>query len=406
MPRAERVLGQQARRATMKAAFQVQHSKEHPMALRADMNAVQKPTLEGLPKGMLLMKAVATSICGSDLWGASTCPQHAWRGVIDHFYSKQGAVGGSGHEVIAEVIEVVEPSLRRPGELVLCMTTSYIQSSKAVKESFEMKTQFSAENLPKQGSFCEYFISYDDLTVTVPDHAPPGYPAFNRLWYVAAQPVGTVIHAFKKVPSVLNMTAAVIGQGPNGLLVTQMLRMLGCQKIIAVDRLQYRLEASKRMGAHGVICSEQASDGEVVERLKEMNGGQLADIAVEVVGHHASALDLACSATKAFSSVLIFGLPPHESHSSFTIRWQDYSRNLRYITTHAPDMDCFRLGMLLLSEGRLNIMPLFSHTFRFDSFGEAFETSSGYKADVLKSLIVFPDFEKHLEMKADEVAKM
>ena len=59
--------------------------------------------------------------------------------------------------------------------------------------------------------------SHETATVLVPPHAPPG---FDPLWYVVAQPIGTIIRGVQKLGSLWGKTVAILGQGQNGLLMS------------------------------------------------------------------------------------------------------------------------------------------------------------------------------------------
>ena len=80
---------------------------------------------------------------------------------------------------------------------------------------------------------------------------------------------------------------AVLGCGPVGQFAIASAVMLGAERVIAVDRLKYRLEmARNRAGATDVIDTNEEPD--VVEALKEMTGGRGADAVIDAVGLEAS----------------------------------------------------------------------------------------------------------------------
>ena len=376
----------------MKAAFLCHTDAQ---TLVAELRNVAIPSIEGLPAGVMLMKTVATSVCGSDLWGKMSADGEPWRGVIDHYWEKDGAVGGSGHEVVAKVVKVNEPCKRRIDDVVLCMTTNYLQGVDTVREEYEKTTNASVNDLPTQGSFCEYFISYDAVSLLLPKTVP--FPNFNRNWYVAAQPLGTILHAIKNLENsaipIINKNIAVVGQGQNGLLMTKVLSQMGCNKIIVLDRLQHRLNKALTCGASDAILvgNDQKRVQNEIARLTDNN---MVDISIEMVGHHGAALDLCTAVTKSSGSVLIFGLPPSPQHSFMRIDFASFARNIRYITTHAPSMDTFSLAMSLIETGRINVSDVFTHNFNFSRFPEAYDTASNYRTGVIKTLITFGEDSK------------
>lgn len=84
-------------------------------------------------------------------------------------------------------------------------------------------------------------------------------------------------------------TVAVWGCGPVGLLTVTCLTMLGAGRVIAIDRVPERLEMARRAGAETI----DESQGEVLEKLREMTGGRGPDACVDAVGMeaHGTALD-------------------------------------------------------------------------------------------------------------------
>ncbi|HEX6277743.1 MAG TPA: zinc-dependent alcohol dehydrogenase [Polyangiaceae bacterium] len=80
---------------------------------------------------------------------------------------------------------------------------------------------------------------------------------------------------------------AVWGCGPVGQFAIASARLLGAERIIAIDRFPYRLElAQRRAGATDVINYEEV---DVLEALREMTGGRGPDACIDAVGLEAHA---------------------------------------------------------------------------------------------------------------------
>ena len=82
---------------------------------------------------------------------------------------------------------------------------------------------------------------------------------------------------------------AVWGAGPVGQFAVASAKMLGAERVIVIDRFDYRLQmALEKAGADEVIDYEEQPD--VVEDLKERTGGRGPDACIDAVGmeaHHA-----------------------------------------------------------------------------------------------------------------------
>jgi threonine dehydrogenase-like Zn-dependent dehydrogenase len=79
---------------------------------------------------------------------------------------------------------------------------------------------------------------------------------------------------------------AVWGAGPVGLLAMASARLLGAEKVIAVDRFPYRLEMAAANTGAEIVNYE---DTDVNDALKEMTGGRGPDACIDAVGmeaHH------------------------------------------------------------------------------------------------------------------------
>ncbi len=77
-------------------------------------------------------------------------------------------------------------------------------------------------------------------------------------------------------------TVAVWGAGPVGQFAIASARMLGAERIIAIDRLQYRLDLARNKAGATHVIDYSASD--VHETLLELTGGRGPDACIDAVG--------------------------------------------------------------------------------------------------------------------------
>ncbi|MGZ8414007.1 MAG: zinc-dependent alcohol dehydrogenase [Gemmatirosa sp.] len=81
-------------------------------------------------------------------------------------------------------------------------------------------------------------------------------------------------------------TVAVWGAGPVGQFAVASAFMLGAERVICIDRFQYRLDKARDLwGAEIVNYEDDTSD--IVERLKQMTGGRGPDHVIDAVGMEA-----------------------------------------------------------------------------------------------------------------------
>mmetsp|Transcript_2490 Transcript_2490/g.5272 ORF Transcript_2490/g.5272 Transcript_2490/m.5272 type:complete len:209 (+) Transcript_2490:773-1399(+) len=207
-----------------------------------------------------------------------------------------------------------------------------------------------------------------------------------------AQPLGTILHACQKLGSMINLNIAVVGQGQNGLIMSQMLANMGARRIIALDLLEERLVYSEMNKAtHTVNVTELMDTNAVRKKIEQITDGDMCDIAVDMVGHQSNTIKLCSQLTKNSGRVLLFGLPPAKDEEQMIIRYTDLTRNLSYICSHSPQFESFRLALELLEQGRFDPSTIFSHEVPFCEFTEAYAKACNYEDGVVKVLLTFPD---------------
>jgi S-(hydroxymethyl)mycothiol dehydrogenase len=198
------------------------------------------------------------------------------------------------------------------------------------------------------------------------------------LW-VLCQPVGTVMYAVQEIGTLLGKTVVIFGQGPIGLSFTDFIARGGARKVIVVDLLDYRLETAKKLGATHTINPSRTNP---IEAIKEITGGELADVAVEAVGRPETCHQV-FEAIKMRGTAIIFGIAHDED--VFEFDWTAMASKLpKIIVTNSArsgDMpDTVAATVDLVSQNRLSVNHLLTHQMDWQDVGKAYETYSA-KAD-------------------------
>jgi threonine dehydrogenase-like Zn-dependent dehydrogenase len=201
-----------------------------------------------------------------------------------------------------------------------------------------------------------------------------------------AQPLGTVIWAMRKLPNLVHAHTVVLGQGPMGLLINAMLSNLGAKSVVAVDMVPERLGVSSTMRATHVV---NASETDVVERVRGITDGRMADLVVEAVGHQTESLNLCLPLVRNGGTILAFGVPDDDV---YPFRFKDfYHRNLRLIGSVSPEpLVDYPLAMDMITQGRLDVRPILTHELPFDEVQRGFELFTGRKEGAIKVVLRYP----------------
>jgi threonine dehydrogenase-like Zn-dependent dehydrogenase len=312
-------------------------------ARRIEIVEVDRPTIG---EGQVLVKQRVGCLCGSDV------PHF----LDDHENPMTFGLrpplppGMSLHECIGTVAESRSPRFRE-GDPVLALPLS------------------------THAGLAEYFVAAADRTIPLPKDDP-------RDEMVLAQPLGTVVHAVRKLGSLFDQTAVVVGQGPMGLLFTTLLPHLGTRHVIATDLLPERLEVARRVGATAVC-----EPGAVEECLAAITGSPTADLVFEVVGEE-QALRRAGDLVRRNGTVLAFGVPHARE---YRLPFSDlFLKEARIVCSVGPDVQSdFPLAVEMIASRRVDVSPLVTHRFPLERAQEAFDTFADRKGGVIKALVTF-----------------
>jgi 2-desacetyl-2-hydroxyethyl bacteriochlorophyllide A dehydrogenase len=292
--------------------------------------------------GEVLVKMRHLSVCGSDLRTYDrTLPEENY----------PLAVGAPCHECVGEVVESHDPRFKK-GEVVIALA----------------------------GGLLEY--------AAVPAHEIVQLkPNVDPELAVLCQPAGTVLYSVQQIGAILGQKVLVIGQGPIGLNFTDLLVRGGAVQVITADRLDYRLDHSKKLGAtHTVNVTKE----DLLERVKEITGGEMVDVAIEACGRP-EAFNQMFQALRHHGTAILFGMQ-HDFDGALPLDWERmYERQPRMIATSSA-----RAGeraktvaavVDLVSQGRLNLSYQATHRVSFDDVGKAFEMYSGKLDNSLKIIM-------------------
>jgi len=211
--------------------------------------------------GEVLIRIEASGICGSD---------------VMEWYRLSRAPLVLGHEVAGQIVEVgKEVKGYKVGDRVAathhvpCYTCHHCRSGHHTNcDLLQKGTKF------EPGGFAEY-VRVPAINVNLGGVFPlPDEVSYEDGSFV--EPLGCVLRGQRQARLQPSQSVLVAGAGISGLLHIHLARALGAGRIIAVDTIDYRLEAARRLGADTVI----RADEDVPSLLREINGGRLADLVV------------------------------------------------------------------------------------------------------------------------------
>src|SRR5215212_8072497 len=201
-----------------------------------------------------------------------------------------------------------------------------------------------------------------------------------------AEPLACAVNAVELADLSLADDVVIIGAGFMGNLVQKLVQLQGPRHLIVADTRPDALARAKRMGATRVVDVRTESLTEVV---KEMTGGRGADVSFEATGAQAP-LTLLGDITRMSGKVVIVGYHQGGMREIPLAYWnwmafQIINAHFRDISTILRGM---RIGMRLLTSGRLTLDDLVTHRFPLNEINQAFLTAVEKPEGFIKSTVV------------------
>ena len=314
--------------------------------------------------GELLVRVEASGLCGSD---------------VMEWYRVERAPMVLGHEVAGTVVEAgVGVTRYKVGDRLVvthhvpCNACHFCLSGRHTVCDTLRQTNFDP------GGLAEFLrvpqINVDRGVLPIPDHVSDEAAAFT-------EPLACVYRGQRRAGLQPGQSVLVIGSGLAGLLHVMLARALGAGKILASDLVESRLEAALQLGAEAAIL---ATD-DVPARVRELNGGLLADLVIVCTGA-LPALKQALESVERGGTVLVFA--PTDPGVDLPVPVNDvfFRNDITMTTTYAAAPSDLAAALELISAGRVQVERMISHRLGLADAGLGFKLTAEAR-DSLKVII-------------------
>ncbi len=179
-------------------------------------------------------------------------------------------------------------------------------------------------------------------------------------------PIGNAVHTVLEGNAVAGSTVFVLGCGPIGCFAVGVARAAGASQVIASDLNPTRLEIARAMGAHVTL---DASQEDVVARIREVTGGEGVDLVCEMSGHpsgHAQAF----AAARPGGRVNMLGTPSRTTEVDFA-RDVIFKGLTLYGVTGRKMYSTWNAMQRFLRTGQLDPRPVVTHRFPLEGIADA-----------------------------------
>ena len=270
---------------------------------------VENLELEGPKDHEVLIKLTASGVCHSDLHYIKGDREHPMPVVLGHEGAGVVEETGSGVNYVQTGDHVVLSFVPTCGQCNYCVRgrqnlcdARYQLRGKMLDGTTRLRSgSQEIHHFNGLSTFGEYAVVPEDSLVKIREDAPLDRVALIGCGVPTG--VGAVINTAKVKPG---SSVVVLGAGGVGLNVVQGAVLAGAESIIAVDIYGNKLENALQFGATHMV---DASGEDVIERVRDITRGDMADYAFEVIGSTA-AINQALATPKRGGTTVVVGVTP------------------------------------------------------------------------------------------------
>lgn len=282
----------------------------------------------------VLVKFKAGSICGTDM--------HLYRG--DWKWMKKGMIIGHDAWGIREDTgeRVVMVPIVNCGHCYYCLRGL---------PTYCIRGKFYG--LTRDGFFAESKAMLPRSLIPVPESVSDEEVA-------VVEPVALALRVLDYMKPNLGDWVTILGQGPIGLLMTQIAQLKGC-RVIAIDLDDYRLELSEKYGADAII---NAKNEDVIKTVRELTK-RGSDLVIEAAGRTRTVEQTPYLVRKAGKVALV-------GESKGRMNFEDADEAL-FFTLYISPIE-YPAAVELIARKIVDVKGLITHKFKFEEFEKALQT--------------------------------
>lgn len=329
----------------------------HTDAYHLDLRHVPVPQTEYYDDA--LIKVGSVGICGSDKHdldhkpGVEQIPGHEFAGVIEELGDEPGRFK-LGDRV------VVKPQARC-GECDNCRQYPRLGCDKG-------GVYGCAGNQPP-GAMAEYVLVGTDNLTPIPDDISLEEAAL-------ADPLAVAIYSIDLGPDVRGQNCVVTGAGVIGMLLAQVLKLRGAERVALVDVVPSHLELARSLGHFECYLADDS------ERLAESLRDVKAGIYYELAGGESPALNLAVNCIENSGHIILVSQRPKGV-------WLDYQwiiwKGLHLHGVAGTSQKAWDEALDIIFNKQAQVLPLVTHRFPLEQANEAL--AAAYERESLKVMI-------------------
>ncbi len=329
---------------------------------------VEKPDVQ---PGHVLIKIDYVGICGSDV-------HYYEHGRIGDFIVEKPIILGHECSGIIERIgdgvsgfSIGDKVVPEPG--FACNKCDYCKTGK-----YNLCNEMTFMGTPPiDGAFREYVSYPADMVFKLPENVTTKEGAL-------IEPLAIGIYAVQRGGVFPGAKVLVLGAGCIGLVTMLAAKAFGASQVIVTDVLDNRLEAAKRLGADFAVNTSKKN---LHELIADTTGDIGVDVVIDCVGISPT-INEAIDNCKKGGKIVLVGMGAdgnvNINMNRAISKEIDFKTIFRY-------RNIFPTALKMVSDGKIDINGIVSHSFNFEEVAAAMEFVMNNKEKVVKVIIKISD---------------
>ncbi|OAX36839.1 GroES-like protein [Rhizopogon vinicolor AM-OR11-026] len=320
-----------------------------------DVRSVPIPTIN---EDELLIKVTCCGICGTD--------GHVHEG---EFIAKFPLI--PGHEVIGTIAKVGrnvtgfaegDRCVADPG--VTCDKCFYCRRGQSL-----LCENFNGRGVTMAGGFAEYVVFEAKKTYKI-EHLTDEEATL-------VEPAACAIHGMDKLNPPVGIDALVIGAGPTGLILAQLLKLNGAAKVVIAANKGIKTQIAQDLGAGDIYVELDRENPAPQWKQLQRDYPHGFDVVVEATGNEEVAND-SINYVRRGGTLMIYGV----YSDSARVHWPPskiFGDEIKIIGSFAQT-HCFPRAVAYLDSGKVKVKGMVTDVYKISEYQQALDKMNSRKA--------------------------
>ncbi|KAG9311755.1 chaperonin 10-like protein [Chiua virens] len=191
------------------------------------------------------------------------------------------------------------------------------------------------------------------------------------------EPAACAIHGMDKLNAPVGIEALVIGAGPTGLILAQLLKLNGAARVVVAANKGIKTRIAKELGAADEYIELDRNDPAVQWEKFRADNPYGFDVVVEATGNEKVAND-SINYVRRGGSLMVYGVYSNDAR----VHWPPskiFGDEIKIIGSFAQT-HCFPRAVAYLDSGKINVKGMVTDVYRIDQYQQALDKLSSREA--------------------------